>query len=555
MSKVIVKNGIVFDPINKIEGEIKDILIENGKIVERFSNQSNIKEINAKNKTVFPSAIDIHSHIASQQINWVRLLGSKHKLFQEYWNNLSLEYIAKSYLSNGYTFILEANVYPSLSKQTMFNFKQLPVLDKAMLLNISNIWALELEYQREMVNEASTFLSDLLIKTKGFGFKVYNPFEAENWNFQKLRNNLTNNGRLFNFSPIDVYEKMVKYNEALGLPHSVHVHVEGYEQNYAKENLKLILQKIKSLNLIPNPKNKLNIKRSQVFHLAHASSYNIDGDNSDLIKFYNENQEYDLDLGFLGFDPINPLTTSDRRLIHSLSVAENPFKVITTAIESEGDTFSTLRIFNKQNETDCILWANAIDLALNIKNMWQMQLSINFPNYSHINKIPEIATLLLSSNARKKFLENMNKEFVRNHKIINNDKELTFNDFIILTRSSPAKSLGIGSVKGNLGKNADGDLNILNININDIDTSKDFEKIRKSLENIEYVIKEGKIIKKDDSIDITPNGKIFWSSGTSIYKEKKLIMNRKKQFYQKYYSIFYNSLNTSISNEFLRELN
>ncbi|MFX1587476.1 MAG: amidohydrolase family protein, partial [Promethearchaeota archaeon] len=207
------------------------------------------------------------------------------------------------------------------------------------------------------------------------------------------------------------------------------------------------------------------------------------------------------------------------------------------------------------NETDCILWANSLDLALNIKNMWQMQLSVNFPNYSHIKKIPEIATFLLSSNARNKFLVNMNKEFVSTNKIINNDKELTFNDFIILTRSSPAKSLGIGSIKGNLGKNADGDLNILNININEIETSKDVEKIRKSLESIEYVIKEGKIIKKDDSIDMTPNGKIFWSSGISEYKEKKLIMNRKKEFYQKYYSIFYDSLNSSINKEFLRELN
>jgi len=555
MSKLIVKNGVVFDPINKIEGEIKDILIENGKIVERFSNQNDIKQINAKNKTVIPSAIDIHSHIASQQINWVRLLGSKHKPFQEYWNNLSLEYIAKEYILNGYTFILEANVYPSLSKQTMFNFKQLPVLDKAMLLNISNIWALELEYQREMVNEASTFLSDLLLKTKGFGFKVYNPFEAENWNFQKLRNDLSNKGRLFNFSPIDVYEKMVKYNEVLGLPHSVHVHVEGYEQNSAKENLNLILNRVKSQNLVPNPINNLNIKRSQIFHLAHASSYNIDGNNSDLIKFYNDNQEYDLDLGFLGFDPINPLITSDRRLINSLSVAESPFKVITNAVESEGDAFSTLRTFNKQSETDCILWANSLDLVFNIKNMWQMQLSVNFPNYSHIKKIPEIATLLLSSNARNKFLENMNKKFVRNNKVINNDKELTFNDFIILTRSSPAKSLGIGNIKGNLGKNADGDLNILNINIDEINTSNEVEKIRKSLENIEYVIKEGKIIKKDDSIEVTLNGKIFWSSGISEYKDKNLIMNRKKEFYQKYYSIFYDSLNTSISDEFLREFN
>ena len=28
MGKLIIKNGLVFDPINKLEGEVKDLLIE-----------------------------------------------------------------------------------------------------------------------------------------------------------------------------------------------------------------------------------------------------------------------------------------------------------------------------------------------------------------------------------------------------------------------------------------------------------------------------------------------------------------------------------------------
>ena len=146
--KLIVKNGIVFDPLNNIEGEVKDILIEDGSIVDKFSSEADVKEINASNKTVIPAALDIHAHFASQQVNWVRLLGSKNKRFQEIWEGLRLESIAKNYISNGYTFILEANVFPSLAKQTIFNFKQTPVLDKAMLLNVSNFWPLELEFQK-----------------------------------------------------------------------------------------------------------------------------------------------------------------------------------------------------------------------------------------------------------------------------------------------------------------------------------------------------------------------------------------------------------------------
>ncbi|TFG00353.1 MAG: hypothetical protein EU542_08170, partial [Promethearchaeota archaeon] len=140
MEKCLIKNGIVYDPLNEIEGETKDILIEDGKIVEKFSNENDVKQIDASGKTVIPAALEIHAHIASQQVNWARLLGAKNDIFQKIWHGLALDYISKSYIANGYTFILEANVYPSLVKQTTFNFQQMPVLDKGMLVNVSNLW-------------------------------------------------------------------------------------------------------------------------------------------------------------------------------------------------------------------------------------------------------------------------------------------------------------------------------------------------------------------------------------------------------------------------------
>ena len=101
---------------------------------------------------------------------------------------------------------------------------------------------------------------------------------------------------------LDVYEKLTRFVEHLGLPHSIHAHIEGYESQISKENLLATLSKVKSLGLKPNPKTDFEIKRSQIFHLAHGSSYNIDGNNSELIKFYNENQDFDMDLGFIGFN-------------------------------------------------------------------------------------------------------------------------------------------------------------------------------------------------------------------------------------------------------------
>ncbi len=557
MEKLIIKNGLIFDPINNIEGEIKDILIQDGKIVDKLSSEKDCKVIDAKNKTVIPAALDIHTHVASQQVNWARLLGTNHIKFKEIWQGLTMENIAKSYISNGYTFILEANVFPSLARYTIFNFKYLPVLDKAMLLNVSNFWPLELEFQRGKIDSMAVFLSDLLNKTKGFGFKVYNPFESENWNFKILRKDVSSKGRLYNFSALDVYENLTKVNEYLGLPHSIHAHIEGYEQLKAKNNLFTILNAIKALNLERTSELNGAKERSQIFHIAHASAYNVDGNNIELINLLNDNKNIDIDLGFVGFNEINPLITSDRRLIDTLLNDENlekSRKVISSAVEFEGDTFATLRSFDKMNLHDCIIWANALDIALKVNNKWQLQLSVNFPNYAHINDIPRIATWLISKEARDKFMAGMNENFLKNNTLLDNDKILTFKDFVILTRASPAKSLGLANIKGNLGTGADADINILDLNLNDTDISKNYELFQEALSNLDYVIKAGEIIKHGEKIDLNPQGKIFWSKGKVDVENKDLIMNSKRDFYQKYGSIFYKSMEISISNNFLREI-
>jgi len=556
-NKLIIKNGFIYDPINNIEGEIKDILVESGKVVDKFSNNDDIKEINANGKTVIPSAIDIHTHVASQQINWARLLGSNNDKFKEVWGGLTLENIAKDYISMGYTFILEANVFPSLAKQAIFNFQQIPVLDKAMLLNISNLWPLELEFQKGKINNMAVFISDLLSKTFAFGFKVYNPFECEAWNFKELREDLSEQGRLYNFSALDVYENVVKCVESLGLPHSTHAHIEGYENVIGKENLFKVLEKVKSLEIEPSLRTSSNIKRAQILHLAHVNSYSFDGDNTNLINFLNENPNFSADLSFIGFNQINPIITSDRRLINSMLTTDsidNPYKLISSAVEFEGDSFVSMRSLHKSDYHACTLWANALDLALNAKNRYQLSLSLNFPNYANITDIPEITTWLISKEARENYMKGMNDTFLKKNTLLSNEKELSFSEFVCLTRANPAKALGLGSIKGTLGLNSDADINIIDINIKDTDLSKEYEKLKSSLSKIEYVIKSGKIVKKQDKLDISFSGLIFWSEGQAEREGKNLIMSKKEEFYNKYSSMFYDSYQVSVDKNVLRKI-
>lgn len=62
MIDIIIKNGHVIDPKNGVNG-IKDIGIDNGRIVEIEDNESAKQIVNANNKFVFPGLIDAHAHM------------------------------------------------------------------------------------------------------------------------------------------------------------------------------------------------------------------------------------------------------------------------------------------------------------------------------------------------------------------------------------------------------------------------------------------------------------------------------------------------------------
>ncbi|MEM4055233.1 MAG: amidohydrolase family protein, partial [Desulfurococcaceae archaeon] len=75
MTQIIIRNGLVYDPLNGVNGEEMDIGVKDGRIVD--PSEINVAEaiiIDAKGKVVMPGGIDIHSHIAGPKVNVGRLI-------------------------------------------------------------------------------------------------------------------------------------------------------------------------------------------------------------------------------------------------------------------------------------------------------------------------------------------------------------------------------------------------------------------------------------------------------------------------------------------------
>ena len=78
-SELKIVNGRIYDPENNIDGDVRNLCIRDGKIVDSVSKTAS--RINAHGMVVMPGAIDIHCHIAGPKVNLARkLMPEDHRL-------------------------------------------------------------------------------------------------------------------------------------------------------------------------------------------------------------------------------------------------------------------------------------------------------------------------------------------------------------------------------------------------------------------------------------------------------------------------------------------
>src|SRR5918993_4271096 len=72
MTALRITGGRVHDPANGLDGVVRDICIDAGRIVADAPHDATV--IDASGMVVMPGGVDIHSHVASGSVNLARRL-------------------------------------------------------------------------------------------------------------------------------------------------------------------------------------------------------------------------------------------------------------------------------------------------------------------------------------------------------------------------------------------------------------------------------------------------------------------------------------------------
>ena len=554
--EILVKNGFVYDPLNRIDGQKMDIAVKDGKIVERVD-EHKATIIDASGMVVMPGGVDIHTHVAGAEVNTGRLLRPEdHFKDFELKTSITRSGVGRSipstfttgyrYSRMGYTTIMNPSMPPLEAKHTHEELSDTPMLDKGTYPLLGDWW-FALEYiAQDNIEECARHVAWIMDSTKGYAIKIVNPGGLEAWGFGHNVKGLDDQVPHFCTTPREIIRGLCKANKLLNLPHTIHVHTNnlGKPGNYqtALETMKCV--------------EDLAVEDKPVIHITHCQFCAFKGDDwrtlqsgaEDIANYVNTHSHVTMDMGQVIFTDTTTMTADGPFQYDLYGLTGN--KWVNHDVETETSAGIVPFRYRRKSYVHAIQWSIGLELALLIKDPWKIFMTTDHPNGGPFTSYPKIIAWLMSKKAREATLKRINKRSRSRSLLPSIDRELGFYEIAVMTRAGQAKALGLQK-KGHLGVGADADIAIYNVDPEKIDPSRKFRTVRKAFKKAAYTIKGGEIVSKNGEIVKHIDGATMWLD-VKVAEPAEITGDMKKRF-KEYWTVEYE--NYPVTDEYLKKPN
>jgi len=543
MAGLLIKNGLVYDPMNHVDGERMDLAVKDGKIVEKVGGKG-VKIIDASGMVVMPGGVDIHSHIAGAKVNAGRLLRPEdHFKDVEVKTAVTRSGVGYSipstfttgyrYARMGYTTVMDPAMPPLKARHTHEELNDTPIVDKASYPLLGDCWFV-LEYLRDnMIEECAAYVAWTMNATKGYAVKLVNPGGLEAWGFGRNVRDIDDPVPHFNITPREIIRGLCQVNQLLKMPHTIHVHTNnlGKPGNYvtALETMKCVE------NLVEGDKPVIHITHCQFSTFKGSDWRTLESGAEEIARYVNQHSHVTLDMGQVVFTDTTTMTADGpfQYILHQISGN----KWINHDVETETSAGIVPFRYRRKSYVHAIQWSIGLELSLLIEDPWKIYLTTDHPNAAPFTSYPRIVSWLMSQAAREKVMETINRKARRRSLLPTVDREYTLREVAIVTRAGPAKALGL-TQKGHLGVGADADIAVYNVNPERVNLSKKYKTVRRAFQRTAYTIKDGKVVVKDGKVVRSVSGKTFWVNVRASPSIIEIAPTLQREF-EKYYTVRY----------------
>jgi formylmethanofuran dehydrogenase subunit A len=497
-----IAGGLVYDPANAVDGDVRDICIEDGRIVASLPVTA--PRLDARGMVVMPGGVDMHCHVASSSVNVARRLlpedHGQHPATAPLLDDTAA--VPRSgtdgtvpttfttgyrYAGLGYTTVFDAAVAPIMARTAHTQLDDTPIVDGgffALLGNDDYLLRLIDAGDRERAREYAAWM---LAAVGAYAIKIVNPAGVELWKRgMKERTDLDTALGSSRVTPRAILETLVDAANTLQLPHGAHIHCN---------NLGLPGNSVTTLATMA----ALDGRRAHFTHLQfHSYGKSPEGRwqsaAREIVEYVNAHQNISGDVGQVMFGPAATITADApvEYLLHKSSGR----KWANVDIELETGCGVVPHEYRDRNAVAALQWAIGLELFLLSADPWRLVLSTDHPNGGSFMSYPELIRLLMDRVYRDEQIARVEQKLLAGSALADGlGREYSLSEIAVVTRAGPARLLGLRN-KGHLGVGADADVTVY---VPDDNRATMFSTPR-------YVVKGGVLVVEEGQLRRAPTG-------------------------------------------------
>ncbi|MDD2768383.1 MAG: formylmethanofuran dehydrogenase subunit A [Methylococcus sp.] len=521
--RIKLKGGRIYDPVQGLDGEVRDIFIRDGFVLAdpgpgvRFD-----AEYDVSGKVVMAGALDIHSHIAGGNVNTARVLLPEqhcnimarrvgHPFGTARWSTVDTGY---RYARMGYTTVVEPAVLPANAWDAQLQMADIPIIDTAGLAILgSDDFLLGLLRDKASQAQLNDYVAWTLHATRCLGLKVINAGGANafKWNLRSL--GLDDIVPFYGVSSRHILQTLQRAVCDLGVPHPLHVHCNNLG---IPGNVETALATMEAAQGLP-------------MHLAHIQFYGYGQEGprgfssaaAQLLEGFRRHPNITMDIGQVLFGQTVTLS-GDVIAQYSRHGDASPDKWVVWDAECDGAGGIVPYRYRERSFVNSLQWAIGLELFLLADDPWRVFFTTDHPNGAPFTAYPELIRLLMDADYRRSRLERLNPEALSLTLLPELKREFPLGEIAIMTRAAPAKLLGLGD-RGHLAPGA----------VADIAVYRPQADKRAMFAHAALVFKNGRLVVRDGEIVERPRG-----MAQAIQPDyDRRIENSVKTYFDRFYSL------------------
>ncbi|HBJ38974.1 MAG TPA: formylmethanofuran dehydrogenase subunit A [Planctomycetaceae bacterium] len=498
MTLIRLAGGRLCDPASGYSsGVSQDLYIQDGRIVALNAVDTATRlqatadqTIDCTGCVVMAGGIDLHTHIGGGKVTLARMLMP---------DSMPCDFLPSTrtagdaYLRMGYTVAVEPAMLACNARQAHAEMADTPHLDTAAYVLLGNdrvlLELIASDSPQSLINDYVAFV---VTATQAIGVKVVNAGGIDAFKFNVRKMDVDTVHPQYGVTPATVIRRLTRAVYEIGLPHPLHVHCSNLG---VPGNIRSTLATIAAADGLP-------------IHITHAQFHSYEGGDgkrfasgaAQLAEAVRQNSNVTIDVGQIMFGQTVTISGDTMHQYANIKLGR-PRKSALVDIECEAGCGAVPFRYRNRQFVHSLQWAIGLELFLMIGDPARVFLTTDHPNGGPFTAYPHLIRLLMDRSFRETAISEIHPDASAASQLTGIDRQYSLDEIAIMTRSSPAKILGLHD-QGTLAAGS----------VADIVVYQENENRETMFKTPLYVIRRGEVLDRtsleDNTMNTSPAAKV-----------------------------------------------